>query len=129
MFNVQLQVFFGYLENLLYQISMIFKYSCQECNIYMVKNQVHNEKFIFFCLHHLTFQGPILRNSQFSPGPAALWPHKFPWWQKTKKNMIVLISSKTNYNILSMNYLNWCVYVHVRSACLHFFFQKGIVPT
>ena len=26
MFNVQLQVFFGYLENTLYQISMIFKY-------------------------------------------------------------------------------------------------------
>jgi hypothetical protein len=26
MFNVQLQVFFGYLENSLYQISMIFKY-------------------------------------------------------------------------------------------------------
>jgi hypothetical protein len=30
MFNVQLQVFFGYLENWLYQISMIFKYLCQE---------------------------------------------------------------------------------------------------
>jgi hypothetical protein len=26
MFNVQLQVFFGYVENWLYQISMIFKY-------------------------------------------------------------------------------------------------------
>jgi hypothetical protein len=37
MFNVQLQIFFGYLENWLYQISMIFKYLCQECETFSDK--------------------------------------------------------------------------------------------
>ena len=46
MFNVQLQVFFGYLENWLYQISMIFKYLCQECNIYMVNHELSIRKYI-----------------------------------------------------------------------------------
>ena len=46
MFNVQLQVFFGYLENyfIKFQISMIFKYLCQECNIYMVNHKLSIRK-------------------------------------------------------------------------------------
>ena len=44
MFNVQLQVFFGYLENWLYQISMIFKYFCQEYNIYIVNRKLSIRK-------------------------------------------------------------------------------------
>ena len=46
MFNVQLQVFFGYLENWLYLISMIFKYLCHECNIYMVNYKLSIRKEI-----------------------------------------------------------------------------------
>jgi hypothetical protein len=47
MFNVQLQAFFGYLENLLYQISMIFKYKLKVPIAFYVLSILCNKAFLF----------------------------------------------------------------------------------